>query len=128
MILARTGQREIIMKSNAFTLIELVVVIVILGILAAIAIPKYIDLTERAKLAADRAHLGALRSSTHLLYAQNIMTNMVKHATCGYWPTTNEVWANMTTTNVTWQSINYGGGPLYTQTNGTWAVTNGAAE
>ena len=113
------------MKSNAFTLIELVVVIVILGILAAIAIPKYIDITERAKLAADRSHLGALRSSTHLLYAQNILTNMPK-GVHGHWPTTNEIWSNMTVTSVTWQSTNYvANPPFYTQSNGTWAITNG---
>jgi len=109
------------MKSNAFTLIELVVVIVILGILAAIAIPKYIDITERAKLAADRSQLGALRSSTHLLYAQNILTN----GSSTNWPSVGQVWNNLTTTNA-WQSTNYiAYPPVYTQTNGLWAVTNG---
>jgi len=112
------------MKSNAFTLIELVVVIVILGILAAVAIPKYIDITDRAKLASDRSHLGALRSATHMLYAQNILDNS-KDGTNGYWPSSNQVWAAMTKSNVTWQSSNYSNGPTYTQSNGTWTVSGG---
>ena len=114
------------MKSNAFTLIELVVVIVIMGILAAIAIPKYIDITERAKLSADRAQLGALRSSTHLLYAQNLLsTNTSVNTGTNAWPAASNVWDNLTKSNV-WQSAEYGtNGLTYTQTNGTWAVTNG---
>jgi MSHA pilin protein MshA len=112
------------MKSNAFTLIELVVVIVILGILAAIAVPKYIDITERAKEAADRSQLGALRSSTHMLYAQNILSTNALSGT-NLWPAATSVWANLTQSNA-WKSTNYiANPPVYTQTNGTWALTNG---
>ena len=110
------------MKSNAFTLIELVVVIVILGILAAIAIPKYIDITERAKEAADRAQLGALRSSTHLLYAQNILsTNTLFNTGTNAWPSASNVWANLTQSNAWKYYTNY---PSYSQSNGIWVVTN----
>ena len=112
------------MKSNAFTLIELVVVIVILGILAAIAIPKYIDITERAREAADRSQLGALRASTHMLYANNILTNMTKDGTNGYWPTTNQVWGNVTHSNA-WKSDLYTSSSnevKYTQSNGIWGL------
>lgn len=110
------------MKSKAFTLIELVVVIVILGILAAIAIPKYIDITEKAKLAADRSQLGALRSSTHLLYAQNVLSTNIWSSTNTAFPEGTSVWANLTHSNV-WQSdifrTNY---VQYSQTSGIWGV------
>ena len=108
------------MKSNAFTLIELVVVIVILGILAAIAIPKYIDITEKAKEAADRAQLGALRSATHMLYAENILSTNKLSGT-NLWPTASNVWANLTQTNE-WKY--YTNPVAYNRSNGTWTVTN----
>ena len=54
------------MKRNGFTLIELVVVIVILGILAAIAAPKFMDLQTDARISALNGLSGAIKSGLML--------------------------------------------------------------
>jgi prepilin-type N-terminal cleavage/methylation domain-containing protein len=56
-------------KNSGFTLIELVIIIVVLGILAAIAIPKYQDITSDAREASCRGALGGLRSAITIYYA-----------------------------------------------------------
>lgn len=59
---------------SGFTLIELVIIIVVLGILAAIAIPKYQDISADAKEAACRGALGGLRSGITIWYANQAVT------------------------------------------------------
>ena len=61
----------ILERKSGFTLIELVMVIVILGILSVIAIPKFADLTTQAKISATKGGLGAIRSAIAIDYARS---------------------------------------------------------
>ena len=70
-----------IRDQRGFTLIEIIMVIVLLGIIAAIAIPKYIDLRTEAADATASGIVGAIVSSASIGYA-----DLVTHNTSSTFP------------------------------------------
>ncbi len=59
---------------KGFTLIELVIIIVVLGILASVAIPKYKNIVAESREAACQGALGSLRSGVSIYYANAAVT------------------------------------------------------
>ena len=66
------------LKAKGFTLIELMIVVAIIGILAAIAIPKFAQMLEKSKEGATKGNLGSMKSAASIYYGD----------TEGTWPTT----------------------------------------
>ena len=55
-------------RASGFTLIELMIVVAIIGILAAIAIPKFASLIRKSAEGASKGNLGAIRSALSIYY------------------------------------------------------------
>jgi MSHA pilin protein MshA len=69
------------MNSKGFTLIELVVVIVILGILAVTAVPKYINLQADARTATLEGVKAAMQGAVALVYSKSLVAGNQKSST-----------------------------------------------
>jgi len=70
------GRKTPLGRQNGFTLIELIMVIVILGILSAFALPRFFDATADARAARVNAGLGAARSALAIVNAKARLSNI----------------------------------------------------
>ncbi len=59
------------MKNGGWTLIELVIVIVILGLIAAVTVPAYMNMTDSAEINACQAAQATIRSAVSIYYAKH---------------------------------------------------------
>ncbi|HDQ26541.1 MAG TPA: type II secretion system protein [bacterium] len=63
-------------NKKGFTLIELMIVVAIIGILSAVAIPRFADMLEKAREGATKGNIGAIKSSISIYYGDQM----------GIWP------------------------------------------
>ena len=64
-------------QQSGFTLIELVIVIVILGVLAATALPKFVNIGSDARIASVKALDGSMRAANSIVYAKAVTANQL---------------------------------------------------
>lgn len=65
-------------KQNGFTLIELVIVIIILGILSAVAVPKFIDIQTDARISSLNGVKASLEGGSTLIYSKAAIDGLEK--------------------------------------------------
>ncbi|MDY7033105.1 MAG: prepilin-type N-terminal cleavage/methylation domain-containing protein [Thermodesulfobacteriota bacterium] len=102
-----TKMRKSMKGEKGFTLIELMIVVAIIGILAAIAIPNFVNYQRRAKTSEARTNLGAIRTSEEA-YASTADTYLACAANPAAIPGVNKAtWDSAGGETVGWVDIGY---------------------
>ena len=81
-------KKNLLGNQKGFTLIEIIAVLIILGVIAAVAVLKFVDMQAEARQYAVDGALGALQSTVTMDYAKQLLTTP---STTTYTPTASEV-------------------------------------
>lgn len=96
-------------NTNGFTLIELLLVIIVIGLLSAFAIPYYLNVQKEARISATKGKLAAIRGGLELAHAKIMISgqNTGPNGANPDWPTLEEIRNNALTLATRPESIRY---------------------